>query len=216
MKIRVLIADDHAVVRDGLRAVLETHPDITVVGDAPDGEKAVELALELAPDVVIMDIGMPELDGISSTLQIAEAVPFASVIILSMSGTAEQVFDALQAGARGYLLKESAGREVINAVLACHAGNFYLSQPIINTLVSDYLQYRQKPSEPCTSLEKLSRREREILPLVASGKSSIEIAEMLFISSKSVDTYRSRLMRKLGVNDLPGLVRFAIQNDLLP
>ena len=215
MIIRVLIADDHAVVRDGLRAVLEANSSIEVVGDAPDGEQAVEMALSLQPDVVIMDINMPLLNGIQATRQITAADPRTRVIILSISGTTEQIYNALKSGAHGYLLKESAGREVISAVLACAAGNFYLSHPITNLLVTDYLQHRQPFMQPRASLDCLSPREREILPLVAAGKSSAEIAQILFLSPKTVDTYRSRMMHKLNLPDLPSLVRFAMQEGLV-
>lgn len=215
MNISVFIADDHAVVRDGLRALLEANPDISVVGDAADGRQAVSQVQNLHPDVVIMDISMPELDGISATQQILEASPEARVIILSMLGTPEHVFRALQAGACGYLLKESAGREVMDAVLAVHAGETYLSQPVQNTLISDYLQQRET-AEKQGPLRRLSQREREILHLVVEGKTSAEIGTLLFLSPKTVESYRSRMMHKLGVADMPSLIKFAIQEGLLP
>ncbi len=214
MKTKVFIADDHAVVRDGLRALLEAHPDITVVGDASDGRQAVSQVLALNPNVVIMDISMPEVNGIDATRQILEHNPEVKVIILSMLGTSEHVFRALQAGAKGYLLKESAGREVVDAVLAVAAGRRYLSQPITDTLVIDYVRQREQFPEK-TLVDTLSHREREILKLVLEGKSSAEIGNLLFLSAKTVDTYRSRMMRKLGVSDLQGLVKFAIQHGLI-
>ncbi len=214
MTIKVFIADDHAVVRDGLRALLEAYPEITVVGDACDGSQAVRQILALNPDVVIMDISMPELNGIEATRQLLEKSPQLKVIILSILGTTEHVFRALQAGARGYLLKESAGREVVEAVLAVGAGRRYLSQPISDTLVTDYIRQRELADEK-SPLESLSSREREILMLVLEGKSSAEIGKQLFLSPKTVETYRSRMMRKLGITDLPGLVKFAIQHNLI-
>lgn len=214
MKISVLIADDHAVVRDGLRALLEANPDIVVVGDAAEGRQAISQVQSLHPDVVIMDISMPELDGIRATQQILELSPQVRVIILSMFGTPEHVHRALQAGARGYLLKESAGREVMDAVLAVYAGEFYLTQPITQTLIADYLQYRGL-AQTDSPLERLSQREREILQLVLEGKTSAEIADFLFLSPKTVESYRSRMMHKLGVPDLLSLVKFAVEEGLL-
>lgn len=213
MQIRVCIADDHAVVRDGLRALLEANPDIVVVGDAADGRQIVGQVQNLQPDVVIMDISMPLLNGIDATREILEHSPQVRVIILSMLGAPERVFRALQAGARGYLLKESAGREVMEAVLAVYAGDIYLSQPVTHTLITDYLEHRGN-EEKEGPLERLSQREREVLRLVVQGKTSAEIAEILFLSPKTVDSYRSRMMRKLNMPDLPSLVRFAIQEGL--
>jgi DNA-binding NarL/FixJ family response regulator len=214
MTVKVLIADDHAVVRDGLRALLEAHPEITVVGDASDGRQAVSQVVSLNPDVVIMDISMPDLNGIEATRQLLERNPQLKVIILSILGTSEHVFRALQAGAWGYLLKESAGREVVEAVLEVAEGKRYLSQPIAETLVSDYVRQRELNAEK-SPLETLSAREREILKLVLEGKSSAEIGKQLFLSAKTIETYRSRMMRKLGVSDLAGLVKFAIQHGLI-
>lgn len=214
MAIRVYIADDHAVVRDGLRALLEANPRIKVVGDAPNGKQAVVEVRSLHPDVAILDISMPELDGITAAQQILETSPEVRVIILSMLGTAEHVYRALQAGVRGYLLKESAGREVVEAVLAVQAGNIYLSQSIQAVLASDYVQQRGK-TEAKDPLEGLSQREREILRLVVGGKSSSEIAAMLFLSPKTVESYRSRMMHKLGVADTGELIKFAMRAGLI-
>jgi len=215
MSITVFLADDHAVVRDGLRFLLEAEHDIKVVGDAANGRDAVRQVAQLCPDVVIMDIAMPELNGIEAARQIREVCPSAQVIILSMHSTTEHVFRALEAGARGYLLKESAGVEVINAVRAVHARRRYLSQEISDGLIDDYVLQRQA-AEARSPLARLSPREREVLQLVVEGKSSAEIASILFLSLKTVETYRSRLMHKLGISDLPGLVKFAIQHGLTP
>jgi DNA-binding NarL/FixJ family response regulator len=215
MSITVFLADDHAVVRDGLRFLLEAQHDIKVVGDAANGRDAVRQVAQLCPDVVIVDIAMPDLNGIEATRQIRETRPSAQVIILSMHSTTEHVFRALQAGARGYLLKESAGVEVINAVRAVHAGHRYLSEKISDQVVDDYL--RQRDAVEATSpLARLSPREREVLQLVVEGKSSAEVADILFLSPNTIETYRSRLMQKLGISDLPGLVKFAIQHGLTP
>lgn len=214
MKISVFIADDHAVVRDGLRALLEANPDISVIGDAADGHQAVSQVQSLEPDVVIMDISLPEINGIQATQHILECSPQVFMIILSMLGTPEHVFWALQAGGCGYLLKESAGREVMDAILVVSAGDFYLSQPITNTLIDEYLKQGGVAQEQ-GPLERLSQREREILPLVAEGKTSAEIAETLVLSPKTVESYRSRMMKKLDIHDLPSLVKFAIQEGLI-
>ncbi len=214
MTIKVFIADDHAVVRDGLRALLENDPEIKVVGDARDGRQAVSQVLALNPDVVIMDISMPELNGIDATRELMEHNPDLKVIILSITGTSEHVFRALQVGVRGYLLKESAGREVVDAVLSVAGGKRYLSQPVTETLVADYVRQREQAPE-ANPLEALSPRELEILRLVLEGKSSAEIGSLLFLSAKTVETYRSRMMHKLGIADLPALFKFAIQHGLI-
>ena len=215
MTITVFLADDHAVVRDGLRLLLEAQPDLSVIGDAANGREAVRRVATLCPDVVVMDIAMPELNGIEAAREIGEVCPSTQIIILSIHSTIEHVFRALQAGARGYLLKESAGIEVVNAVRAVHAGHRYLSPKISDSLVDDYVRQRQS-AEAKSPLARLSPREREVLQLVVEGKSSAEIADTLSLSVKTVETYRTRLMHKLGVSDLPGLVKFAIQHGLTP
>ncbi len=215
MSITVFLADDHAVVRDGLRFLLEAQHDIRVIGDAANGRDAVRQVAQLCPDVVVVDIAMPELNGIEAARQISEVCPPARVIILSMHSTTEHIFRALQVGARGYLLKESAGVEVVNAVRAVHAGRRYLSQKISDQVIDDYVRQREVAAVQ-SPLARLSPREREVLQLVVEGKSSAEIADVLFLSPKTVETYRSRLMRKLGISDLPGLVKFAIQHGLTP
>jgi len=213
VSITVLLADDHAVLRDGLRVMLEAETDIEVIGDAADGREAVQRAAQLCPDVVVMDIAMPELNGIEAAREIGSLCPSSEIVILSMHSTSEHIFRALQAGARGYLLKESAGAEVVRAVRAVHAGRRYLSERISDGLVDDYVRARQ-PAEAKTPLARLSPRESEVLQLVVEGKSSADIAEILCLSPKTVETYRSRLMSKLGIHDLPSLVKFAIQHGL--
>lgn len=213
MTIRVLLADDHAVVRDGLRLILEGQGGFEVVGEAANGRAAVRQACRHAAQVVIMDIAMPELNGVEATRQIHESELDARVVILSMHATSEHIFQALSAGALGYLLKESAGQEIVNAVRSVHAGRRYLSQRIAETMVDDYILRREGASGK-SPLHSLSAREREILQLVVEGKSSARIAEILHLSPKSVETYRSRFMHKLGVRDIPGLVKFAIEHGL--
>lgn len=212
MKITVLVADDHAVVRDGLRAILESDSGIGVVGFAIDGREAVREAKRLQPDVVLMDIAMPELNGIEAAAEIRDQCETVSVIILSMHATTEHVFRAMQAGVQGYLLKDSAGSEVVHAVRRVHAGERYLTRKISDALIDGYVREHQAKSP----LESLSPREREVLQLVAEGMSSSAIAERLKLSPKTVETYRSRLMQKLNLKDLPALVRFAIQHGLTP
>jgi DNA-binding NarL/FixJ family response regulator len=209
MTISVLLADDHAVVRDGLRLLIETQSDMNVISEASDGREAAKQATRMNPDVVIMDIAMPELNGVEATRQIREGCPSTKVVILSMHSSSEHIFQALKAGAHGYLLKDSAGMEVIKAIRAVVSGKRYLSEKIGEQMVDEYIHNREI-AEAGSPLSKLSSREREIIQLVAEGKSSADIAKILFISPKTVETYRSRLMQKLGISDLPGLIKFAI------
>lgn len=213
MNISVYIADDHTIVRDGLKVLLDEQPDIEVVGDAADGRETVRQVTELTPDVVLMDINMPELNGVEATHQIMEHCPSTRVVILSMFATQEHISRSLQAGARGYLLKESAGIEVVNAVREVMSGRRYLSPKISEDVIDDYVRLRDQGVEG-DPLSLLSPREREVLQMVVEGKSSAEIAEVLFLSPKTVETYRSRLMGKLEIHDIPGLVKFAIQHGL--
>ena len=211
MSIKVFLADDHSVVREGLKLLLETEPDIKVVGDAANGRDAVSKIAKLRPDVVIMDISMPELNGIEATRRIVEVCPYAKVVILSMYSTAEHIFQAFHAGAYGYILKESAGSEVVKGVRSVNAGRRYLSEKISDIMIDDYI-IRRRVEETKSPLARLSRR--EILQLIAEGKTSLEISVILFVSPKTIETYRSRLMHKLDINDLPNLVKFAIQHGL--
>ncbi len=214
MSISVFLADDHAVVRDGLWALLDAESDISVIGDAENGRDAAYQVAQLCPDVVIMDIAMPVLNGIESTLEIRVVCPSTRVIILSMHSTTEHVIRALQAGAYGYLLKDSAGVELVDAVRTVHAGHRYLSPKITDSLVDQLVQQPETIIE--SPLMRLSPREREVLQLAVEGKTNAEIAESLSLSIKTVGTYRSRLMGKLDIHDLPGLVKFAIKHDLTP
>jgi DNA-binding NarL/FixJ family response regulator len=214
LNIRVLVADDHAIVREGLGTMLSHQPDMTVVGLATHGREAIRMVDEYQPDVAIMDISMPELNGIDAISQMLPRHPNIKVIVLSIHETKPYVYRALKAGARGYLLKETAGLEVVDAVRAVYGGERYLSQRI-SDLVRDVSFRSLDGAKEVSLLEQLSPREREILQLVAEGKTSQEIAERLVLSSKTVDTYRSRLMRKIGVEDMAGLIKFAIQNGVI-
>ncbi len=213
MTISVLLADDHRVVREGLRALLERNHDISVVAEASDGQEAVKLAAQVKPDVVVMDISMPVLNGIEATQQVIEASPSTRVIILSMYSTSEHIFRAFKAGAQGYLLKESAGSDVVAAVRAVKEGRRYLTEKITETVLDDFI-HRRSLSESESPVSRLSKRERHILQLVVEGKSSSDIGRQLFLSPKTIDTYRSRIMHKLSINDVPGLVKFALQHGL--
>jgi DNA-binding NarL/FixJ family response regulator len=205
----VFVADDHAILRDGLATLLAAHPDMEVVGTAANGREAVTEVLRLAPRVAIIDISMPELDGIEAARQILAVNPEVHVMILSMHAGSQHVFHALEAGVRGYLLKESASREVIEAVRIVQAGRRYLS-PRVAEIVAQGVSDRSGVSP----LSSLSQREREILKLVADGYSSAKIGTMLHLSPKTVDTYRSRMMQKLHVSDLAGVIKLAIQHGL--
>lgn len=209
MKIRVFIADDHAIIRDGLRALLEPYFD--VVGSAGNGREAVRLISDCSPDVAIIDIAMPELNGIETTRLLRQKQNAARIVMLSMHHSSEHVFRAFEAGADGYLLKESASDEIVAAVRTVHAGRRYLCreiEPIALTLDDN--------TQGTSPLASLSAREREVLQLVVEGRSSAEIGHLIHLSPKTVETYRSRLMKKLGVADLPALVRFAVQHGLTP
>lgn len=213
MTITVFLADDHAIVRDGLRVLLEAQKDIQVVGTASDGQQALKIIEADPPDIVLMDISMPRLNGIDAAARITKSCKDTRTIILSMHANSEYIYRALKAGAHGYLLKESAGQEVIKAVRHVHKGNRYFSERVSGEIIEDYLFERlDRPVFP--SIDQLSARERETLQLVVEGKSSVEIAQMLFLSPKTVETYRSRIMEKLDIHDIPGLVKFAIQNGL--
>jgi len=210
-RITVFVADDHAVVRDGLVAILESSHDIKVVGTAATGRQAIEGILALSPQVAILDVSMPELDGIAVTRQILAERPNTAIVILSMHSSAQHVMQALEAGARSYLLKEHAGREIADAVRAVNLGRRHLSGRIAE-IVAEGISNR-RGANPIASL---SNREGQILKLVCDGRSSAEIGQTLGLSPKTVDTYRSRLMHKLQVVDLAGLIKFAILHGLTP
>jgi DNA-binding NarL/FixJ family response regulator len=212
VKITVLLADDHGVVRDGLKHLLAAQPDMQVIGEAVNGREAIRLAGELCPDVIVMDIAMPELNGVEATRHIVKLEPLASIVMLSVYSTTEHVFQAIKAGARGYVLKESIGKELVDAIRAAHHGRQYISRKLMAQGMEDHLP---GPGDR-SPLDRLSIREREVLQYVVEGWSSAAIAEQLALSPKTVDTYRSRLMAKLQINDIPGLVKFAIQHGITP
>ncbi len=213
MTITVFLADDHTVIREGLRAYLDAQPDIRVIGDAGDGREAIEKIGDLEPDIAVLDIGMPKINGVDATAKISQQYPSVGIVILSMHSTNEYVFRALQAGAGGFVVKESAGRELINAVRAVHSGHRYLSQKISDQLIDDYVERRESVEEE-SPLDELSEREQQILRHLVDGKTTVEIADALSLSTTTINTYRSRLMKKLEIGDLPTLVKFAIRHGL--
>jgi DNA-binding NarL/FixJ family response regulator len=208
----ILIVDDHGIVRDGLSVLLNARSGMQVVGAAADGKAAVRAAAKLIPDVIVMDLVLPQLSGIDATLLILAAQPLIRIVILSAWDTSEHVFRALRAGARGYVLKESAGTEIVEAVAVVRKGGRYLSPRLTGVLI-DGLLGEQDATSP---IERLSPREREVLHLTVTGASSADIGVRLSLSRKTIDTYRSRVMGKLGVTDLAGLIRFAVAHEMAP
>lgn len=207
--IKILLAEDHIVVRDGLRMLLESEPDIRVTGCAGNGREVISEAVRLRPDVIVMDIAMPEIDGIEATRQIRERCPDIQVLILSMYLNAEYVYRALRAGALGYLLKESAGEKVVEAIREVFAGRRFLSDKITEVMIDSYLNDNSDP------FIKLSKREREVLQRVVEGQKIVLIAQELSLSPKTVETYRARIMQKLGISDTVELIKFAIRHGLI-
>ena len=210
MTIRILIADDHTVVAEGLKHLIEAQSDLEVVAIVGDGREAVRITKEAAPQVVLMDLSMPELNGADATRAIVENDPKCRVIMLSMYAEREYVRRALKAGASGYVLKRSAAEEVVAAIRAVHGGSRYLSPRVADAVIDDV-----PADEKADLLERLSAREREVLQLLAEGRTGAEIAQRLSLSQKTVETYRARLVEKLGIRDVAGLVKFAIQRGLV-
>jgi DNA-binding NarL/FixJ family response regulator len=211
MGIRVLLADDHGVLRDGVRRLLEADTGIKVVAVVDTGRKAVEQAAQVSPDVVVMDITMPELNGIEATRAILARDSAIGVVILSMHYSAAVIRRAMLAGARGYVLKESAGDEVVTAVHAVAGGGRYMGIGVGHRLLAEFPSGLSGPG----GVDRLTAREREVLQLVAEGKSNAEAAQILSLSPRTVETYRGRLMQKLQLGDLPSLVRYAIRHGII-
>jgi len=212
MSIRIILADDHKIMREGLRALLAKHPDVEVVAEAGDGRGVVELSRELNPDVVVIDIAMPDLNGIDATRQIVKQSPGVKVIALSMHSDRKFVKEMLSAGASGYLLKDAAFEELDTALHTVMNNQTYLSPKITDTVVKDYVG-STKPKGPLYS-PVLSAREREVLQLIAEGQTTRDIAAKLYLSVKTVETHRKQIMDKLGLDSVAELTKYAVREGL--
>ncbi len=208
-KIRILLADDHAVVRQGFRMILGAQTDMEIVGEAGNGREAVSMSEQLHPDIVVMDVAMPELNGIEATRRITESSPHTRVLALSMHKDSVYVREILRAGARGYLLKDSIDVDLLAAVRSVAKGEGYLSPAVSDAVLSDYRKHVTDP------LDLLSSREREVLQLIAEGKTNKEIATLLNLSVYTVDAHRGRIMEKLNLHSTSELVRFAVRKGLV-
>jgi len=212
MSIKILLADDHKIVRDGLKSLIKKEVGMEVIGEADNGRKTVQLARDLEPEIIIMDISMPDLNGIEATRQIVADSPDVKIIALSMHSDKRYVKGVLSAGASGYLLKDSAFEELVEAIRTVDTGRFYLSAGIVGVVVKDYVG-SQANKDALTS-DILSAREREVLQLLAEGKSTKEIASDLHVSVKTIETHRQNIMQKLNIHTIAGLTRYAIREGL--
>jgi DNA-binding NarL/FixJ family response regulator len=212
--VRILLADDHKLIRGGLRLVIDQQPDLSVIGEADDGRQAVELTKSLKPKVVVMDIGMPNLNGIEAARQITAMRPDTAVIILSMHSDEGYVLRALGAGARSYLLKDSATTDLVQAIRAVVEGKSFFSPAVSKVLLEDYVR-KLRRSGAEDSYDLLSPREREVLQLVAEGKSNKEVAGLLNLSVYTVETHRAKIMQKLNLNGVPELILYAVRKGII-
>ncbi|HEX3879809.1 MAG TPA: response regulator transcription factor [Bryobacteraceae bacterium] len=214
MSIRILLADDHAIVRDGLRALLEKQPDMTVAGEASDGREAVQIAEENAPDVVVMDIAMPSMNGIEATRRIVATRPATAVVILSMHQDESYVLRSLKAGARGYLLKDSLRSDVVEAIRSVAQGRSFLTRKVSRLLQEDYIRQMERRGVE-DSYDLLTDREREVLQLVAEGRTNKEVASVLNIGLTTVETHRTHILQKLGLHSVPELILYAVRKGII-
>lgn len=214
MKTRILLADDHGVVRKGLRFLLESEPDLEVVGEAADGHEAIEMAERLEPNVIVMDIGMPRLNGIDATTQIVRARPQTAVIILSMHSDETYLVRTLSAGARGYLLKDSAEEDLVRAIRSVSQGRPFFSPAISRALLDDYVR-RLQQSGVTDSYELLTDREKEVLQLLAQGKTNKDVAALLDVSPYTVETHRTHIMQKLNLHNTAEIVLYAVRKKIV-
>lgn len=213
---RMVICDDHAIFREGMKNVLNANPALEVVGEAANGLQALDTVKRLKPDLVIMDIAMPEMSGIDATREITTLLPATRVIILSMHSRKTFIMESLKAGARGYVLKDSAGEKLLDAVEAVLRGESYLDSPVAAHIVDEFVKLPEKAAPEGEELpERLSERERQILRLIVEGNPNKEIAEKLFISPKTVENHRTRIMSKLGRHDVIGLIKYAFATGLV-
>ncbi len=212
-KIRVLLADDHTILRDGIRALLEDQSDMEVIGEAEDGLATVKLVAKLKPDVVVMDIAMPLLNGLEATRQIQRDYPEVKVLILTMHENEEYIRQVLAAGALGYVLKDAAARDLLGAIRTVNQGEAVLSPAITRLVIEDYLRWGDMRSEDTSN--GLTPREREVLQLIAEGYTNKEIAEILSLSVKTIQSHRTNLMNKLDLHDRGELIKYAIQKKII-
>src|SRR5215469_4643618 len=212
--IRILLADDHTVVRDGLRALVEKQPDMAVIGEAADGRDTIRLAEEQSPDVGIMDIAMPNMNGIEATRRIVASQPRTAVLILSMHQDESYVLRSLKAGAKGYLLKDSVRSDVIEAIRAVVQGRSFLTRKVSRILQEDYVREMERRGLE-DSYDLLTDREREILQLVAEGRTNKEVASMLNISLTTVETHRTHILQKLNLHSIPELILYAVRKGII-
>jgi two-component system, NarL family, response regulator NreC len=213
-KTRILLADDHQLMRSGVRLMLEREPDLAIVGEAADGREAVALAKSLKPEVVVMDIGMPNLNGIEAAHQMSQELPELAIIMVSMHSDESYVLRALKAGARGYLLKDSAEADLIKAVHVVAGGKSFFSPAVSKLLLDDYVR-KLKRSGTEDAYDLLTPREREILQLIAEGKSNKDIANLLNLSVYTIESHRSNLMEKLNLRGLPELILYAVRRGII-
>ena len=214
-KTKVLLVDDHTIVRQGLKALLDFQDGIEVVGEAEDGRQAIEKAKELVPDIIVIDITMPNLNGIEATRQLKKVNSEMKVLVLTVHDNEEYVHQILQAGASGYLLKESAVSDLVSAINAVKKGDIFLSPSISKVVVKDYIRHAAGESGDFDSLNVLTSREREVLQLIAEGHTNKAIAHLLKLSVKTVDVHRSHIMEKLHIHDVTGLVKYSIRKGLI-
>jgi DNA-binding NarL/FixJ family response regulator len=216
MKLRILIADDHEVVRRGLCALLQGHEGWEICGDAKDGREVVEKARQLRPDIVILDVGMPNLNGLAATRQLLQENPQQKVIVLTITDSDQVIREALDAGARGFVLKSDAARDLVTAVEALQRNRMFFTPRVNDMVLAGFLDTGHKPSNgEVPKLPTLTPREREVIQLLAEGKSSKEVATVLNLSTKTAETHRSNIMRKLDIHSIRDLVVYAVKNDII-
>ena len=214
-KIRVVVADDHTIVRKGLCALMSGARRIDVIGEAENGREAMKMVENLKPDVLLMDISMPGLNGIEATRQLKKRFPKLKVVILTMHDNEEYIFETLRAGASGYLVKRSAPDELISAIHAVYQGDSFLSPSISKRVIEEFVRVGGRPDRDDDAFEKLTDREREVLQLIAEGRVNREIAELLHISIKTVESHRAHIMEKLGIRNIAELTQYAIRKGLI-